>query len=387
MDTSTGLVTTAFLDFAVCNQATAENTFAELDAKMKIYDINWKNCLAFSSDNASVMLGKNNSVFKRIADLNPDVYPVGCVCHLAHLCAKKAAKQLSVDVEQLVIDLYYHFDKSSKRKELLKEYQEFCSVETRKILKHSSTRWLSLMKCVDRILRQYDALKSYFSSCAPEKKSKKESKVTILLDRLNDPMTKVYMLFLHSVLPIIDSFTALLECEEPMIHRVGDCITKLAKELLGRFVNLQYIREADSVLDVDYTDPAIQLSNRQLRLGLATRQFIQSEDIEGTPKINNFYQEVREFFITALTYIRDKFPHNDKVVNNAIVLDVTKRTTVDITNISALLERFPGLLEKDELTSLENEFLEYQLLDDNELPDTTIIMADGTFVNRRVDEV
>lgn len=172
-----------------------------------------------------------------------------------------------------------------------------------------------------------------------------------------------------------------------MIYRVGDCITKLAKELLGRFVNLQYIREADSVLDVDYTDPALQLSNRQLRLGLATRQFIQSEDIEGTPKINNFYQEVREFFITALTYIRDKFPHNDKVVNNAIVLDVTKRTTVDITNISALLERFPGLLEKDELTSLENEFLEYQLLDDNELPDTTIIMADGTFVNRRVDEV
>lgn len=111
MDTSTGLVTTAFLDFAVCNQATAENTFAELDAKMKIYDINWKNCLAFSSDNASVMLGKNNSVFKRIADLNPDVYPVGCACHLAHLCAKKAAKQLSVDVEQLVIDLYYHLIK------------------------------------------------------------------------------------------------------------------------------------------------------------------------------------------------------------------------------------------------------------------------------------
>ena len=31
-------------------------------------------------------------------------------------------------------------------------------------------RWLPLMKCVDRILRQYDALNSYFSSCAPEKK-------------------------------------------------------------------------------------------------------------------------------------------------------------------------------------------------------------------------
>lgn len=206
MDSSTGRVTTAFLDFAVAIQATARNTFEALNDKMKIYDVNWQNCLAFSSDNASVMLGKHTTVFQRIAEIKPDVYPVSCACHLAHLCAKKAAKELSMDVEQLVINLYYHFDKSSKRKELLKEYQEFCNVETRKILKHSSTRWLSLMKCVDRILRQYEALQSYFASCVEEKKAKKESKVTLLMEKLNDPMTKGYMVFLHSVLPVFDGF-------------------------------------------------------------------------------------------------------------------------------------------------------------------------------------
>lgn len=199
MNSSTGHVTTAFLDFAVCNQATAHNTFERIDEKMKLYDINWSKCLAFSSDNASVMMGKNNSIYTRIADSNPEVYPVGCACHLAHLCAKKAANELSVNVEQLVVDLYYHFDKSSKRKEIFKSYQEFCDVETRKILKHSSTRWLSLMKCIDRVLRQYDALKSYFSSCLSEKKAsdknKKKSKMAILAEQLNDPITKVYMLF------------------------------------------------------------------------------------------------------------------------------------------------------------------------------------------------
>lgn len=56
-------------------------------------------------------------------------------------------------------------------------------------------------------------------------------------------------------------------------------------------------------------------------------------------------------------------------------MDVTKRATVDITNLTAFLDRFPRLLE-DELTALENEFLEYQLLDDNELLDTSIVMAD-----------
>lgn len=45
------------------------------------------------------------------------------------------------------------------------------------------------------------------------------------------------------------------------------------------------------------------------------------------------------------------------------------------------------MLEKDKLTSLENKFLEYQLLDDDELPHTSLIMADGTSENRRVDKV
>ena len=75
------------------------------------------------------------------------------------------------------------------------------------------------------------------------------------------------------------------------------------------------------------------------------------------------------------------------MVNNAVSLDVTKRAAIDVTNIYALLERFQGLVEEDELASLENEFLEYQLLDDSERPEKSIVLEGGAFVNRRVDEV
>ena len=68
------------------------------------------------------------------------------------------------DVEDLLIDNFYYFDKSTKRKNELAEYCDFCDVEYRKILKHVNTRWLSLEQAVTRTLQQYAALKSHFSS-------------------------------------------------------------------------------------------------------------------------------------------------------------------------------------------------------------------------------
>ena len=62
------------------------------------------------------------------------------------------------------MDMYYYFDKSTKRKNGLVEYCTFCDVEFRHVLKHISTRWLSMESAVSRILLQYSALRSYFQS-------------------------------------------------------------------------------------------------------------------------------------------------------------------------------------------------------------------------------
>lgn len=162
---------------------------------------------------------------------------------------------------------------------------------------------------------------------------------------------------------------------------------KLVKELLGRFVSVQCIHDADVLLDIDYEDPTVQLSDHQLRIGFATRQFIQKEDLEGTSALQKFYREIRCFFIKALNYVKEKFPYDDVIVNNAIVLDASNRAKATFGNIYVLLERFPALVKEDEVTTLENEFLHYQLLSDSELPDTEVVTADGTTVDRRIDEV
>lgn len=77
------------------------------------------------------------------------------------LCTIQISK---FDVEELMVDNFYFFDKSTKRKNELAEYCTFCDVQYRKILKYVSTRWLSLETAIERTLRQYAALQSFFLS-------------------------------------------------------------------------------------------------------------------------------------------------------------------------------------------------------------------------------
>ena len=89
---------------------------------------------------------------------------IGCPCHLVHLCARKGAKELSVNVEHFVIDIYHNFGRSAKLKKQLREFLNFKNNKVRKVINLGSTRWLSLGKCLERTLREGYSLESYFLS-------------------------------------------------------------------------------------------------------------------------------------------------------------------------------------------------------------------------------
>ncbi len=60
--------------------------------------------------------------------------------------------------------IYSYFSIYTVRNEELKEFCDFVDTEYKVLLSHSKTLWLSLFPCVDRILKMFDALKSYFLS-------------------------------------------------------------------------------------------------------------------------------------------------------------------------------------------------------------------------------
>ena len=70
----------------------------------------WKNCVAFNSDTAAVMVGNKNSVLSRIRQVQPDIIDLGCICHQQALCVGEGVKALPLSVTDLMINVYYHFE-------------------------------------------------------------------------------------------------------------------------------------------------------------------------------------------------------------------------------------------------------------------------------------
>uniref|UniRef100_H3AMP9 HAT C-terminal dimerisation domain-containing protein n=1 Tax=Latimeria chalumnae TaxID=7897 RepID=H3AMP9_LATCH len=308
------------------------------------------------------MLGCYNLVFTRIKEQNPQLWKLGCACHMAHTCAQDAAKTLSVSAENIIIAIFYYFDKSCKRKEELKQFQEFCNVESRKILKHVSTRWLSLGKTFDRLLQQWPALKSYFSS-----KSQKEERVRMLKKSLSSPQCHLYCSFLQSVIPIFDKFNLLMQAEVPMVHAIHPAILNLARGLLGRFLKPVIVREARDILSVQYENPQNQKGDQDLYIGFYTKQYICSEEMQDNTEcdwyLSQFYKDVHNFYSKAVSSVYEKLPALDETLKLLTIIDYKNRDTHTFDDLVSLLEMFPCLKKELNMVKLEEEFISYQVLD------------------------
>uniref|UniRef100_H3BDR6 HAT C-terminal dimerisation domain-containing protein n=1 Tax=Latimeria chalumnae TaxID=7897 RepID=H3BDR6_LATCH len=345
----------AFFDF----QCTAEATLKAVQETFVKNNIPWENAIAFSSDNASLMLG-HHKVFTKIKEQNPQVWKLGCACHMEHICAQDAAKTLSVSVEN-----FYYFEKSCKRKEELKQFRELCNVESRKILKHVSTQWLSLGKTLDRLLQQWPALKSYFSS-----QSQKDERVRMLNKSLSSPQCHLYC-FLQSVIPIFDKFNLLMQSEVPMVHAIHPAILNLARDLLGRFLKPVIVREARDILSVQYENPEKQKADQDLYIGFYTKQYIHFEEMQDDTEcdqyLSQFYKDVRNFYCKALSSVYKKLPALDETLKLLTITDHKNRNTHIFDDLVSLLEMFPCLKKELDMVKLEEEFINYQVPDTNAL--------------------
>lgn len=123
---------------------------------------------AFSADNTNVNYGIHNSVFSHLKKKKKDLLQGNCHAHIVHNTVKHALDQLTVDMENVVLKVYGFFSRSAKRRESPKEFCKFCDVGFKEILRHVTTRWLSLNPAITWLMQTWTALKSYFISFGNE---------------------------------------------------------------------------------------------------------------------------------------------------------------------------------------------------------------------------
>ena len=204
-DTNHHKVVTKFLDMCLGKSSTSAGIFCSIDSAMTKYEIPWSNCIASGVDNTSVNVGRHKSLIVEATKKNEHIILMGCPCHIAHNTVRKSTKAFCnhllehFDVEELLVDIYFHFDNSSKRKNLLAEFNSFCDQNYCKIIKFHSVRWLGLSTCVERTLKLYPSLKSYVQSQNPEMKDgeQKLTRLNRLINSFANEMQEIYLNFLH----------------------------------------------------------------------------------------------------------------------------------------------------------------------------------------------
>ena len=348
--------------------AKAACIFDAVDEKFTDDSMPWLNSVSLSVDNTNAMIGRHNSVASRCIDKNPNIFISGCPCHLAHIAATEANDAFSdavgINVEDILIGIYYWFDKSSKRKGKLAEYFDFCDQDYQQVLKHVSTRWLSLERCIDRALKKLPSLKSYFLS-----ENFADGRFVRLKNAFSCPILEPVLLF-HSVfIQLFTHFNKLLQRSQSTIHILHSEIVTLAKKIASCIVKPQCIKD-NEIFDLDLEDEDIFKPPQSIFLGGMTKRtldkLLNEGDILDAVYLKSF-TAAKGYFTESLRYILEKFPVQNELVMNAIWINTPDRIQVMWENVQYFYDRYDSLFGGIPIDKLFEEFSDYQTLSDDEI--------------------
>ena len=78
-----------------------------------------------------------------------------------------------------------------------------------------------------------------------------------LVNALKRSISKLYVMFVQSVILIFDSFNTFLQADEQLIYILHHPTMRLHRSLLSRFILSEVISESDDVLSIDLEDPNV----------------------------------------------------------------------------------------------------------------------------------
>ncbi|KAK3887018.1 hypothetical protein Pcinc_008900 [Petrolisthes cinctipes] len=149
---------TAFLGLASVCETIGEALFNATKMLLEKNGIAVKDCIGFSSDGASNMIGENNSLWSRVKQESPHCIKMGCTYHSLALCIQKGFEKLPSSLGFMLLEIPKWFRKSSLKREIYKMLFETMNMGEERagtplpFMSLSATRWLVRGKVIYNIL-------------------------------------------------------------------------------------------------------------------------------------------------------------------------------------------------------------------------------------------
>uniref|UniRef100_W5MEM5 DNA (cytosine-5-)-methyltransferase n=1 Tax=Lepisosteus oculatus TaxID=7918 RepID=W5MEM5_LEPOC len=301
------------------------------------------------------------AVLSRLKEMNPNVICVGSLSHLASLACRAGVAASSKDVSQLISNIHSHYSSCSTANDNLKEL--FANIEPYQADLPTSTQCLAFTNIVKKISDIWPDLISYFQSC-----DHKSEKVKLICGQLGDHQLRATFLFLSHALEPLCAFQSKLEKQN------GD-LAKLLKEasgLLRSYAASLLLPEAVVKLLKGHDSKVLEneknyLPGTELNVGAEVEEYL-TKNQQGLGTVwGDFFKDVSLFYASVTAQIMQNLPLNDTLLRNISILlnpscklKITGKVVADLATHLGLCKR------PEETTQLIDEFLEYQLLENDE---------------------
>ena len=182
------------------------------------------------------------------------------------------------------------------------------------------------------------------------------------LERLANPNLKLYFLFLNEVLPLFNRFNQLFQSVRSLLHVLHSELIVLYKKFLLKFIQEKVVEaHAHNILELDVEDESIHLSNDQLFIGTATRDFIESNDEIELHHLTPFFNNCRKYFVASVLEMRKRCPLDNCLLKLLAFLDPRQCKQLQYSNLLQIAQQFPNVIKEEEIEHLKDGVEDFKL--------------------------
>lgn len=315
------------------------------------------NLMGIVTDQGSNMVGRNKGLGTLMKEDVPHLVHFHDLSHIYNLICKKSIEVYPQSVYNCVTEICSHFNHSSIRMEKLKIIQKEQGFEHLfEILSFVPTRWLSLLECINRIIKLWGPLRKYY-----------QDEVDYDSDKYFGPKNELYVRTLGILLDKIAYYNKLFQHDTLYYDKVKEAIIEsfkiFAKVVLSSTKYPSIIFQ--QVIDVDYNSNLESLGDiivdDEDLLKYWTETYPNLQDIViklSKNDLKEFLGSNKKFLLKILAEMKKRLPFKEQIFKDCE--PIFKPVPFNKANWRKLGDTFTNIITKERLEKFKFELERFE---------------------------